>query len=132
MTCFGKEDFHKGNDWRVWVKKELESYEGIYKVRVTNPNDYFNFLVTDYDSEREVQEFDLERIRHSDLIIVNFNTEVSIGTSKELAIANEYKIPVIGLNECGIKMHPWDINDCRRIFDEMYKMLEYVKRFYLT
>ena len=41
---FGKDEFDKGNTWRVYCKNTLEQFEGTtYKVRVINPNDYFNF-----------------------------------------------------------------------------------------
>ena len=63
---------------------------------------------------------------------VNFNVRTSIGTSKEIAIANEYNIPVIGLNENDLELHPWDINDCRRIFTDKEKLIDYVHKFYLN
>lgn len=131
MGCFGKEQFNKGNDWRVYVKRELENADSVYKVICYNPNDYYNFLSKEYDSELEIQKFDLDKVRKANLIIVNFNAN-SIGTSKELAVANEYKIPVIGLNEGGLKLHPWDVNDCIRIFDNMDELLDHVKKFYLN
>lgn len=131
MGCFGKERFEEGNDWRVYVKRELEYAGSIYKVHCCNPNDYYNFLKIEYDSELEIQKFDLDKVRNSNLIIVNFN-EISTGTSKELAVANEYGIPVVGLNENSFKLHSWDINDCRKIFTNINELLNYVKRFYLN
>lgn len=131
MGCFGRERFAEGNNWRVHIKNILENSEGIYKVICDNPNDYYNFLQIEYDSELEIQKFDLDKVRNADLIIVNFN-EHSVGTSKELAVANEYGIPVIGLNEKGLKLHPWDANDCRRIFTSMKELIEYVEKFYLN
>lgn len=62
---------------------------------------------------------------------MNFNA-YSTGTSKELAVANEYRKHVIGLNENGLELHPWDVNDCIRIFDNMDELLDHVKKFYLN
>ena len=44
-------------------------------------NDYYNFISVEYDSELEVQKFDLDKVKNSDLVIVNFNVRTSIGTS---------------------------------------------------
>lgn len=131
MGYFGKDRFNEGNDWRVHIKRELESADSIYKVICDNPNDYYNFLNKEYDSELEIQKFDLDKVRQANLIIVNFNA-YSTGTSKELAVANEYGKHVIGLNENGLELHPWDVNDCIRIFDDMDELLDHVKKFYLN
>lgn len=88
-------------------KKELESADSIYKVICDNPNDYYNFLNKEYESELEIQKFDLMKVRQANLILVNFNA-CSIGTSKELAVANEDGEYVIGLNENGLELHLWD------------------------
>ena len=45
MGKFGKDEFSKSNTWRVYCKNTLEQFDGTtYKVRVINPNDYFNFV----------------------------------------------------------------------------------------
>lgn len=131
IGCFGKERFNEGNNWRVHIKRELESADSIYRVICDNPNDYYNFLNKEHKSELEIQKFDLDKVRQANLIIVNFNA-YSIGTSKELAVANEYRKHVIGLNENGLELHSWDVNDCIRIFDNMHEMLDHVKKFYLN
>lgn len=131
MGAFGKEHFNEGNDWRVQLKRELESADSIYKVICDNPNDYYNFLKKEYDTELEIQKFDLDKVRHANLVIVNFNAS-SIGTAKELAVANEYNIPVIGLNENKLELHQWDINDCRKIFYDYNNLVEYIIKYYLN
>lgn len=131
MGIFGKERFEESNKWRVYIKRKLETTDSIYRVVCDNPNDYYNFLSIQHKSELEIQEFDLDKIRSSNLIIANL-TEDSIGTSKELAVARENKIPVVGFNENGRILHPWDINDCRRIFTNIDDLLDYVKKFYLN
>lgn len=117
--------------WRKHVKERLESCECDYKVKVCNPVDYYNFSVKLHETESEVMEFDLHKVRTSNLIIVNFNAPQSLGTMAEIAIAYEYRIPVIGLNEKGLELHPWQVEMCARIFDDMGEMLDYVESFYL-
>lgn len=134
MGKFGKDNFDEGNKWRVYCKSVLENYECDYKVNIINPNSFFNFIENPprYNNQREVMEFDLNKVRHSDLIICNFNDMHSLGTMAELAIAYESRIPVIGLDIDKQTLHPWQIEFCTRIFNDMDEMLDYVEDFYLT
>ena len=135
MGKFGKDEFDKGNAWRVYCKNTLEQFEGTtYKVRVINPNDYFNFKDDPprYISEREVMELDLDKLRRSDLVIINFNDMYSLGSMAELAIAYDRRIPVIGVDTSEQDLHPWQIEMCQRIFSSLDLMLDYVEDYYLT
>ncbi len=133
MGSFGNDDFDKCNSWRVYCKTVLENYECDYKVKVINPNDYYNFTknAPEYQSEREIMEFDLNMVRKSDLLIVNFNDIHSLGTMAELATAYERRIPVIGLDVDNQNLHPWQIGMCNRIFSNIESLLYYVKDYYL-
>lgn len=133
MGKFGKDNFDEGNRWRLIFKKRLESNENM-NVKAINPNDYFSFKQDPprYISQREIMEFDLNRVRNADLIIVNFNDMYSLGTMAEIAIAYERKIPIIGLNETNQNLHPWEVEMCNRIFTETHELLDYVEYFYLT
>ena len=133
MGKFGKDNFDEGNKWRLIFKRRLESCEHM-NVKAINPNDYFSFKQEPprYISQREIMEFDLNRVRNADLIIVNFNDMWSLGTMAEIAIAYERKIPIIGLNEMNQELHPWQVEMCNRIFTETYELLDYVEYFYLT
>ena len=127
MGKFGKDNFDEGNCWRVYCKKVLENYEGKYSIELINPNDFFNFLEEPprYASQREIMEFDINKVRNSDLIIMNFNDMWSLGSMAELAIAYEKRIPVIGLDIDKQELHPWQMEMCTRIFDNIDEMLDY-------
>lgn len=134
MGKFGKDEFDKGNTWRVYCKNTLEQFEGTtYKVRVINPNDYFNFKDEPprYFCQREVMEFDLNKLRNSDLVIINFNDPLSLGSMSELAIAYERRIPVVGLNENEEMLHHWQNLMTNRFFYNIDELLDYVEDFYL-
>lgn len=133
MGKFGKENFDQGNDWRKYCKQALENYECNYKVRVVNPNDYFNFVdePPQYKTQSEVMNLDLYKLRHSDLVIINFNDMYSLGSMAELAIAHERRIPVVGLDVHKQELHPWQIEMTERIFDDINEMLDYIEDFYL-
>lgn len=134
MGKFGKENFDECNQWRTYCKAILETCDCDYKVKVTNPNDYFSFIENPptYDTQREIMEFDLNKVRNADLIIVNFNDMYSLGTMSEIAIAYERKIPIVGINLKNQDLHPWQIEMTNRIFINIDNMLDYVKDKYLT
>lgn len=136
MTAFGVDRFEEGDRWRKEVDSKLFRMADLAgtdkRPKMINPNSHFSFLDdTTYKTNREIKEFDIYKATHSDLIIVNFLVSDSIGTSKEIAICHDKGIPVIGLNEQKLELHPWDIDDCNRIFDDMDEMLEYVVKHYL-
>lgn len=135
MGKFGKDNFEESNTWRRYCKDTLESFESDrYKVTGINPNDYYNFKEEPprYSSQREVMELDLYKLRNSDLVIINFNDPLSLGSMAELAIAFDRRIPVIGLNASNEELHPWEECMCNRIFDDIDELLDYVEDFYLT
>ena len=133
MGKFSKENFDKGNNWRLYCKTILEGFETNMNVVTVNPNDYFNFVDEPrYVSQKEIMEFDLYKLRESDLVIINFNDMYSLGSMAELAIAYERRIPVIGLDIDRQELHPWEECMCTRIFYDSNEMLDYIKDFYLT
>lgn len=97
-----------------------------------DPTQYYSFFSREHKTEREIFEFDLYNVRKSDLIIVNFNDEKSIGTAMELAVAKENKIPIIGLNRDNRELHPWLIECCTRVCDNIRELVEHVVGFYLN
>lgn len=123
--------FEEANIWRRSFTKSMKYIYSDIKVNCINPNDYYNFKEITYDSEREVMEFDLYKVRHSDLIVVNFEHPVSLGTMAELTIAYEYKIPVIGLNINHEKLHPWQVEMCNKIFNNENELTHYICDYYL-
>ena len=122
--------------WRWEVQKRIrdEEYKFGYEYEPVffNPMIHYNLFDDEHKTEREPFEFDLFNLRNSDVVIVNFNSPQSIGTAMELAVAKEYKKPIIGLNENGYELHPWLIECCTRICDTMDELIEHVINFYLV
>ena len=97
-----------------------------------NPVNYYNFKEVRYRSEKEVMEFDLNALRNSDLVVVNFNDPKSIGTAMELMLAKELHIPIIGLNKDKKELHPWLECCCNRMCVDMRELASHVVDFYLN
>lgn len=96
-----------------------------------DPTKRYSVFEEEHKSEREAFEYDLNALRKSDLVVVNFNAPNSLGTAMELILAKEYHIPVIGLNKEGITLHPWLIECCTRICDDFKEFVDHVVEFYL-
>lgn len=127
IVKFG-EEFEEKNKWILTLINRLESFE-CANVKVINPNVYFNIYE---NSHREFMELRLNKVRNSDLIIVNFSNLYSLDAMADIAIAYERKIPIIGLNKTNEELHPYQVEMCNRIFTETHELLDYVEYFYLT
>lgn len=133
MGKFGKENFDESNNWRVYCVKAFNECITDYAITTVNPNNFFNFLdEPEYESHAEVMDFDLFKLRRADLLLVNFNDPQSLGSMSEMAIAYDRRIPIIGINESGYELHPWQTAMCERIFNTIDKALDYIEDFYLT
>lgn len=125
--------FEEQTKWRNRFKEAIKfgDYEINKNVYCFSPPDYYNFDEKQHKSEREIFEFDLNVLRKSDLVVVNFNAPQSIGTAMELMLANELHIPVIGLIKDDAELHPWLRCCCVRICDNFRELVEHVVEFYL-
>lgn len=114
--------------WRYYII----SLSNRSDINFFNPPRYYNFLTKNYDTEKEIMEFDLYNLRCSDLVIVNFNSPNSIGTAMELMLAKELKIPIIGINEENKQLHPWLTECVVKMFKKLEDAWMYVSNFYLN
>jgi len=130
----GSLDFEQQSKWRKQIINAIlfGDYNWEKKPIFFNPVDYYNFTDIKYKSEREVIEFDLNALRHSDLVIVNFNDPNSLGTCAELAIAYEMRIPIIGINKDKHELHPWLVEFTTRMCDDIREAVSHVVDFYLN
>lgn len=119
--------------WRKQIQDAIKfgDYDYSKKPIYFDPTQYYNFEEELHKSEREAMEFDLNALRKSDLIVVNFNEPKSIGTAMELMLAKELKIPIIGLNKEQKEIHPWLLECCTRMCDDMRELVSHIVDFYL-
>ena len=130
----GSLGFEEQSKWRKQIIDAIKfgDYDYEKKPVFFNPVDYYNFEETRHKSEREVMNFDLNGLRNSDLVIVNFNDPKSIGTAAELAIAYDMKIPIIGINKDNQELHPWLIEFTSRMCEDIREVVEHTVEFYLN
>ena len=129
----GNLNYEEYSEWRLQIIHAIKYNNECEKKPIFfNPVDYYNFEEKLQKSEREVFEFDLNALRHSDLIIVNFNDPKSIGTAMELVLAKEMHIPVIAYGVNGQNIHPWLLECCTRVCDDIREVVSHVVEFYLN
>ena len=100
---------------------------------------YFPTDKTTQEYEKEAMNYDLYLVKHSDLIIVNFNSLSSIGTAQELMLAHTLNKPIIGMipEDKYEQLHPWYKEECMKIFKydsdklekKKKKIMRYIWRF---
>ena len=132
-VAMGSLSFEEQSKWRQQIIDAITyNYDCEKKPVFFNPVNYYNFEEVRYKSQREVMNFDLNGLRHSDLVVVNFNDPSSLGTCAELAIAYDMKIPIIGINKDGNVLHPWLECFCDRMCQSIKEAVEYIVQFYLN
>lgn len=124
------------NTWRLGVKEELNkiSDSSNTKVIVVNPCDYFNFEEKKHQTELEVMNFDLAKVKNSDILIVNMDgLNTSIGTCIECYEAYKQGIPVLafGSKELYKGLHPWIQNCITRHDEDYHRTVNYIRDLYL-
>lgn len=130
----GNISFEERSKWRKQVMDAIKygDYDYEKKAIFFNPVDFYDFEERVQKTELEVMEYDLYNLRHSDLVIVNFNDAKSIGTAMELMLAKELHIPIIGLNKDKKELHPWLECSCNRMCDDMTELVSHIVQFYLN
>lgn len=130
----GNLSFEEQSKWRKNISEAIktEGCDSDKRVSIFNPVNYYNFEINSHKSEKEIMEFDLYNLRNSNLVIVNFNDEKSIGTAMELMLAKEYNIPIIAFGTKDKQIHPWLIECCTRVCDDMREVVDHIIQFYLN
>lgn len=111
-----------------------DQYIFINPTTLYKPSEPYNPIV-----EKEAMEYDLYWVKHSDLIVVNFNSLSSIGTAQEIMLAYTLNKPIIGMIEEDKydQLHPQYKQECIKIFkyksdkleDIINEIIEYIWRF---
>ena len=123
------------NLWRTVIVKSLtERAEGKgYKLTFFNPCEHYNFETKGYLSDKEVMDYDLCALEHSDIVIVNCKgVKTSNGTVMEIFDAWNKHIPILAFHGTEEdEKHPWIERCITRHDNSMADMLEYFDEFYL-
>ena len=117
------------NSWRVEAINLLKKKTD--KVSFLNPCDYYNFSTFEEmkASEKEVKVFDLNQVRHSNLVLVKLSN--SIGTAQELQVAEDNNIPIVGFGYSeGI--HPWILLNLSKKCETLEEAINYICEFYIS
>lgn len=123
--------------WRKKLKNLLLSAAEItnYQIQVINPVDFYNFEEKIYQSEIEVEEYDLAHVVSSDIIVVNLDgLSSSDGTKIELHDAKYHnKIPVIAFGDRQLyeDLHPWIKVNITRVENTIEDVVKYIQEFYM-
>lgn len=122
--------FEESNKWREESRLYFTTHE-YNKITCVNPNDYYNFKTPTHKSEHEVKEFDLYKLKHSDLVLANLDhINTSIGSAMELQVAHDNNIPIITFGDI-TDIHPWIIDTIWRNEDVLDDACDYIINYFL-
>ena len=116
----------EANTWRRKAIKELDSFECLDPMRR-------QFSDEDLLGTNEIVQMDLEDVKNSDVILVNYNkarpeTEF-VGTSMEVRDAwRAGKYIVVFSNKTKKQMSPWMIFNSTRIVKSLDEAITYIKK----
>ena len=112
--------FEEQVGWRNQIVSNITADDSLtFKPVFFNPPYFYTPAHNYHKNEKEVMEFDLYKLRKSDIVIV-------------LMLAKEYNIPIIGININNKELHPWLSECCGRMCNSVEETIEYVKKYYLT
>lgn len=136
MTGLTEEEASK---WRTSFKLNNAVQDDTPFIFIDPTYYYFPTDKTTQEYEKEAMNYDLYLVKHSDLIIVNFNSLSSIGTAQELMLAHTLNKPIIGMipEDKYEQLHPWYKEECIKIFkyksneleEIVQKIMRYIWRF---
>ena len=136
MTGLTEEEASK---WRTSFKLNNAVQDDTPFIFIDPTYYYFPTDKTTQEYEKEAMNYDLYLVRHSDLIIVNFNSLSSIGTAQEIMYAHTLNKPIVGMIEEDKynQLHPWYKEECMKIFkydsdkleETVQKIMRYIWRF---
>ena len=114
-------------DWRALARRKLER-----RFTLLDPMRR-NFKDREVDSANEIVEFDLQDIRHADLLLVNYN-KPSIGTAMEVfyAAQNLGKFVVAFSPFPFQACNPWMVRYCTKILPTLDAAVVYIRDNFIT
>ena len=129
--------YENAMSWRRMIE-ELIKESTDKPIRFIHPPLYYNYEQRNHKTEKEVKDWEINAIRHSDIIIVNLdNINESVGSHYELATADAVsaytgnKIFIIGIGGLTEIIHPWILDSIHRREDDFKSAAEYITNYLL-
>ena len=120
-----KNEPDEGLGWRKTVYNDWNSE----MILIINPLNYFRYSEDWHQSDKQIKDYYLSRIRKSDVVLVNLNnSDSSCGTCQEIQYAIDHDIPVIGFGQDHV--YNWLLVDCQCVFDTVEEAMEYIVDYY--
>ena len=124
--------------WRRMIDYEVNIRRNQSSVKFIHPPLFYNFEKKLHNSEYEVMEFDLAKVRESDIVAVNLDgINSSVGSCFEIATANAVNnfgnkhIFIIGIGD-DESVHPWIKNSLSRCERDIASAAEYISAYLIV
>jgi len=122
-----KHEADEGMGWRQTIERDWGFKES--DLWIVNPLNYFRYSENWHQSDKQVKQYYLSRIKHCDVVLVNLNnSDSSCGTCQEIQYAVDHDVPVIGFGTEHV--YNWLLVDCQCVFDTAEEAIEYITEYY--
>lgn len=112
-----------------WREKLVSDWRGM-GFDIINPLSYFRYSENWHQSDKQVKEYYLSRIKDCGAVIVNLNnSDSSCGTCQEIQYAVDHNVPVIGFGHENV--YNWLLVDCQCVFDTAEEAMRYFYEYYV-
>ena len=124
-----KYEADEGLGWRKTLESDWGDID--FNIQIINPLNYFRYSENWHQSDKQVKQYYLSRIRTCDVILVNLNnSDSSCGTCQEIQYAVDHEIPVIGFGTDHV--YNWLLVDCQCVFNTAEEAMEYIIAYYVN
>lgn len=121
-----KNEPDEGSGWRERLRNDWREMDA----HIINPLDFFRYSEDWHQSDKQVKQYYLSRIKNCTVVLVNLNnSDSSCGTCQEVQYAVDHDIPVIGFGHENV--YNWLLVDCQCVFDTAEEAMEYICDYYI-
>ena len=123
-----KNEPDEGMGWRDQLRRDWQNH--FSDISIVNPLDYFRYSKDWHQSDKQVKQYYLSRIKKCGAVLVNLNnSDKSCGTCQEIQYAVDHDIPVIGFGTENI--YNWLLVDCQCVFENSDEAMDYIMTYYV-
>lgn len=130
--------YEKQMAWREEIESAIRDRTN-KQITFIHPPKFYTYDRPDFQSEKEVKDWELNQVRNCDIVIANLDgINTSVGTHFELSAVDSINstsnkhIFIIGFGDTEIQLHPWIELSLHRKETNIDDVADYIVRYLLV
>ena len=118
----------EATEWRKLARDLFTTFGEKHFTCFLPTDHYSSFISSSNVNERAAMDYDLYRLRCSDVMLINMNNPESLGTMAEISLAYALRIPMVAYADKKIvnKIHPWQECMINEWFSNLGDAVDYI------